>query len=100
MIGYLAAMPDHRGQGYITDILNEGVSVLAATGVHQIRAATDMTNTPMANAFLGNGWCKFARSIDMAWPAKCLAPQLYPSLHRACRARIEADPQNPPNPER
>lgn len=53
VIGYFAVMPGHHGQGYITDILNEGVTVLAATGVDRFRAATDMTNTPMANRLLG-----------------------------------------------
>lgn len=68
VIGYLAVLPEHRGRGYIDDILNEGVSVLAATGVSRIRAATDMTNTPMGDAFLRNGWTEYERSIDMAWP--------------------------------
>lgn len=69
VIGYLAVLPAHRGRGYINDILNEGVSVLAATGVDRIRAATDMTNNPMGNAFLRSGWSEYERSIDMAWPA-------------------------------
>ena len=69
VIGYLAVMPDHRGRGYINDILNEGVSELAATGVDRIRAATDMTNSPMGDAFLRNGWTEYERSIDTVWPA-------------------------------
>jgi RimJ/RimL family protein N-acetyltransferase len=67
VIGYLAVLPRHRGQGHINDILNEGVTVLAATGVDHIRAATDLTNTPMGGAFERNGWTEFERSIDMAW---------------------------------
>lgn len=69
VIGYLAVLPRHRGQGYINDILNEGVTVLAATGVDHIRAATDLTNTPMGDAFERNGWNEFERSINMVWPA-------------------------------
>lgn len=68
MIGYLAVLPEHRGRGHIDDILNEGVEVLAATGVPHMRAATDLTNMPMGNAFLCNGWVEVERSIDMVWP--------------------------------
>jgi len=67
VIGYLAVLPRHRRQGYINDILNEGVAVLAATGVDHIRAATDLTNTPMGDAFERNGWTEFERSINMTW---------------------------------
>jgi len=67
VIGYVAVLPRHRGQGYINDILNEGVAVLAATGVDHIRAATDLTNSPMGDAFDRNGWTEFERSINMAW---------------------------------
>ncbi len=67
VIGYVAVLPRHRGQGYINDILNEGVAVLAATGVDHIRAATDLTNAPMGDAFDRNGWTEFERSINMAW---------------------------------
>ncbi|HEU4916751.1 MAG TPA: GNAT family N-acetyltransferase [Acidimicrobiia bacterium] len=67
VIGYLAVLPRYRGQGYVDEILNEGVSVLAATGVDHIRAATDLGNTPMGDAFKRNGWAEFERSINMTW---------------------------------
>lgn len=51
VIGYLAVLPEHRGNGYIDEILAEGTRILAAHEVPRIRAATDLGNTPMANAF-------------------------------------------------
>ena len=67
VIGYLAVLPEHRGRGYIRDILAEGTAVLADQGVDHIRAATDLDNTPMATAFQRNGWHEFERSINMTW---------------------------------
>ncbi|MEO3796120.1 GNAT family N-acetyltransferase [Nonomuraea sp. B10E15] len=68
VIGYLAVVPAHRGNGYIDDILAEGTRVLAAQGVPRIRAATDLGNVPMANAFRRAGYVDFERSIIMTWP--------------------------------
>ncbi|TDC98815.1 GNAT family N-acetyltransferase [Nonomuraea deserti] len=67
VIGYLAVVPAHRGNGYIDDILAEGSRILAAQGVPRIRAATDLGNVPMANAFRRAGYVNFERSINMTW---------------------------------
>ena len=67
VIGYLAVRPRYRGHGYIDDILAEGTRVLAAMDVPRIRAATDLDNTPMANAFHRAGYVNFERSINMRW---------------------------------
>jgi RimJ/RimL family protein N-acetyltransferase len=67
IIGYLAVLPEHRGNGYIDEILAEGTRILAAQGVPRIRAATDLGNTPMANAFQRAGYVNFERTIIMAW---------------------------------
>ncbi|MET9259730.1 GNAT family N-acetyltransferase [Amycolatopsis sp. NPDC004079] len=68
IIGYLAVLPEHRGNGYIDDILAEGTRILAAQEVPRIRAATDLGNIPMANAFRRAGYGNFERTITMAWP--------------------------------
>ncbi|MGV9298100.1 GNAT family N-acetyltransferase [Amycolatopsis sp. NPDC003676] len=68
IIGYLAVLPEHRGNGYIDDILAEGTRILAAQEVPRIRAATDLDNIPMANAFRRAGYVNFERTITMAWP--------------------------------
>jgi RimJ/RimL family protein N-acetyltransferase len=68
IISYLAVLPRHRGNGYIDDILAEGTAILAAQDVPRIRAATDLGNTPMANAFLRAGYVNFERTINMTWP--------------------------------
>ncbi|MEV5494582.1 GNAT family N-acetyltransferase [Nonomuraea fuscirosea] len=69
IIGYIAVLPKHRGNGYIDDILAEGTRILAAQDdVPRIRAATDVGNVPMANAFRRAGYVNFERSINMTWP--------------------------------
>ncbi len=67
VIGYIAVLPEHRGNGYIHDILAAGTRILVDQGVDHIRAATDLTNLPMAAAFEGGGWTNFERSINMTW---------------------------------
>jgi GNAT superfamily N-acetyltransferase len=67
VIGYLAVLPEHRGNGYSHDLLASGTRVLADQGVDHIRAATDLTNLPMAKAFERAGWINFERSINMTW---------------------------------
>jgi RimJ/RimL family protein N-acetyltransferase len=67
IIGYLAVLPKHRGNGYINDILAEGTRILSAQDVPRIRAATDLDNTPMANAFQRVGYANFERTINMTW---------------------------------
>jgi RimJ/RimL family protein N-acetyltransferase len=67
IIAYLAVLPEHRGNGYINDILAEGTRILARHDVPRIRASTDLGNTPMANAFQRAGWVNFGREIKMTW---------------------------------
>lgn len=67
VIGYLAVLPEHRGNGYIDEILAEGTRILAAQDVPRIRAATDLGNVPMANAFGRLGYVNFERAITMTW---------------------------------
>lgn len=67
IIGYLAVLPEHRGNGYIDEILAEGTRILSAQDVPRIRAATDLGNTPMANAFQRVGYVNFERTINMTW---------------------------------
>ncbi|MGW4955982.1 GNAT family N-acetyltransferase [Nonomuraea sp. NPDC004186] len=67
IIGYLAVLPAHRGNGYIDDILAEGTRILSAQDVPRIRAATDLGNVPMASAFQRAGYVNFERTINMTW---------------------------------
>jgi RimJ/RimL family protein N-acetyltransferase len=67
VIGYLAVLPEHRGNGYVDDILAEGTRILSAQDVPRIRAATDLGNTPMANAFRRVGYDNFERTVNMTW---------------------------------
>lgn len=67
IIAYLAVVPAHRGRGYIHDVLATGTRILAAEDVPRIRAATDVSNVPMAAAFARAGYVTFERQIDMTW---------------------------------
>lgn len=67
IIGYLAVLPEHRGNGYIDEILAEGTRILIAQDVPRIRAATDLGNRPMAEAFHRAGYVNFERTINMTW---------------------------------
>ncbi|MFJ2398032.1 GNAT family N-acetyltransferase [Streptomyces sp. NPDC087843] len=67
IIAYLAVLPQHRGRGYIDDILAEGTRVLARQDVPRVRASTDLGNVPMANAFRRAGYVNFGREINMTW---------------------------------
>ncbi|SDJ61255.1 GNAT family N-acetyltransferase [Streptomyces indicus] len=67
VLAYIGVVPEHRGKGYIHGILGEGTRILAAQDVPRIRAATDLGNVPMANAFVRAGYVNFERAINMAW---------------------------------
>ncbi len=67
IIAYIAVLPEHRGKGYVDDILAEGTRVLVDQGVPRIRASTDLGNVPMAEAFGRAGYDAFEREIVMSW---------------------------------
>jgi RimJ/RimL family protein N-acetyltransferase len=67
IIGYIAVLPEHRGNGYVDDLLAEATRILTAQDVPRIRAATDLGNTPMADAFQRAGYVNFERAITMTW---------------------------------
>ncbi|WEH37347.1 GNAT family N-acetyltransferase [Streptomyces sp. AM 4-1-1] len=67
IIAYIGVLPEHRGNGYVDDLLAEGTRVLAAEGVPRIRASTDLGNIPMAEAFRRAGYLNFEREIKMNW---------------------------------
>ncbi|WP_017547020.1 GNAT family N-acetyltransferase [Nocardiopsis prasina] len=67
VIGYLAIVPEHRGNGYIDDVLAEGTRILADLGVPRIRAATDLHNTPMVDSFLRTGYVDTERVLHTTW---------------------------------
>jgi RimJ/RimL family protein N-acetyltransferase len=67
IIAYIGVLPEHRGHGYIDDILAEGTRIHALNGVPRIRASTDLGNVPMARAFQRAGYVNFEREITMVW---------------------------------
>ncbi|MFI8460819.1 GNAT family N-acetyltransferase [Kitasatospora sp. NPDC085464] len=67
VVGYLGVLPEHRGRGYADDILSEITRILASeTDPEQVRADTDLTNTPMATAFERLGYRNTARRLVLS----------------------------------
>lgn len=75
VVGYLGVLPEHRGHGYIDDILAEVTRILAAearAGV--IHADTDVANKPMAAAFERAGYRNIARRVVLSAPIRLTLP--------------------------
>jgi RimJ/RimL family protein N-acetyltransferase len=67
VIGYLGVVPEHRGHGYVDEILAGITRLLAAEiGAEVIRADTDLVNRPMAAAFERAGYRNFARRLVLS----------------------------------
>jgi RimJ/RimL family protein N-acetyltransferase len=61
-VGYLGVVPEHRGRGYVDDLLGEGTRVLALEqDAERIAANTDVGNLPMAAAFTRAGYADTGR---------------------------------------
>ncbi len=66
-IAYIGVVPEHRGRGYVDDLLARGTTTLAEAGLQRIVAATDVANTPTANAFLRAGYSEVGRVFRYYW---------------------------------
>lgn len=64
-VGYLAVMPENRGNGYVDDLLAYITAFHAAAGTQRITATTDAVNKPMAAAFLRAGYRCTETRIDL-----------------------------------
>ncbi|MCK2219214.1 GNAT family N-acetyltransferase [Actinomadura sp. ATCC 31491] len=60
VVGYLGVVPEHRGHGYVDDLLAEITRFHAERGERRVVADTDLGNTPMARAFERAGYRVFA----------------------------------------
>ncbi|MFI9816517.1 GNAT family N-acetyltransferase [Saccharothrix variisporea] len=70
VVGYLGVLPEHRGHGYVDDVLAEITRFLAEeAGADVIRADTDLANQPMAKAFDRMRYTNFARRLVLSPPA-------------------------------
>lgn len=67
VVGYLGVLPEHRGHGYVDDILAEITQVLITeAGATKIRADTDLQNRPMAAAFDRAGYQNTGRRLVLS----------------------------------
>ena len=67
VVGYLGVVPEHRGHGYVDEILAAITRFLATEiDAQVIRADTDLVNRPMAAAFERAGYRNFARRLVLS----------------------------------
>lgn len=66
-IAYIGVLPRFRGMGYVDDLLARGTRTLAEAGLERIVAATDMGNTPMAQAFARAGYAQTGQLFRYYW---------------------------------
>ncbi len=74
-VGYLAVLPEHRGHGYVTDLLAEITRQHAHRGAPKITGTTDATNTPMAAAFDRGGYDRTGTAPAATGGLSCWWPQ-------------------------
>ncbi len=67
-VGYLAVLPEHRGYGYVTDLLVKITHQHAHRGAPKITGTTDATNTPMAAAFDRGGYDRTGTRLVLSQP--------------------------------
>nr|WP_279308285.1 GNAT family N-acetyltransferase [Nodosilinea sp. FACHB-131] len=53
---YIGVLPEHRGQGFATDLLLKGTRVLQDVGVWRVFCDTDVSNIPMISTFERAGY--------------------------------------------
>ncbi|MFC4336999.1 GNAT family N-acetyltransferase [Salininema proteolyticum] len=68
VIAYAGVVPEHRGNGYVNDLLAEGLRILAAERPGRVTASTDFGNTPMAGALLRAGFDHRFTVLEVAVP--------------------------------
>ena len=66
-IAYIGVVPEHRGHGYVDDLLARGTRTLAAEGVRRVVAVTDVANVPAAAAFRRAGYSEVGRLFRYYW---------------------------------
>ncbi|MEV0645181.1 GNAT family N-acetyltransferase [Phytomonospora sp. NPDC050363] len=63
-IGYIAVLPEHRGKGFVNELLAEMVHSHVGRGAALITGNTDQVNVPMAKAFNRAGFRTTSAQID------------------------------------
>ena len=67
VVGYLGVLPEHRGHGYVDEILAEITRILATeANAAAIHADTDLDNVPMAAAFERAGYRNVGRRLVLS----------------------------------
>lgn len=64
-VGYLGVLPEHRGRGYVNELLAYVTTFHHAAGAKRITATTDASNFPMAAAFVRHGYRNVEVRLDL-----------------------------------
>ncbi len=67
-VGYLAVLPDHRGRGYVDELLAYITRFHASQGAARITATTDAVNGPMAAALDRAGYLHTETRVSLEQP--------------------------------
>ncbi|BAY49722.1 GCN5-related N-acetyltransferase [Scytonema sp. HK-05] len=59
IIACIGVVPEHRGQGYVNDLLQQGTLTLKSNGAVRIRSDADVNNAAMVRAFQRAGYRQF-----------------------------------------
>ena len=59
-------MPEHRGHGYVDDLVAEALHRFAEAGEVQVSDGTDADNAPMAAAFARSGYQVTGRCVILS----------------------------------
>ncbi|NMF62752.1 GNAT family N-acetyltransferase [Brasilonema octagenarum UFV-E1] len=70
IIGFIGVVPEHRGQGYVNDLLQQGTLTLKSNGAVRIRSDADTVNVPMVHAFQRAGYRQFASRREYRYSMK------------------------------
>ena len=66
IIYYIGVVPEHRGTGYVDDLLTQGTKILQEAGATRIVSDSDKVNVPMARAFERAGYRRFLTRVAYA----------------------------------
>lgn len=67
VVAEIGVAADHRGNGYVHELLAHALRALMDAGADRIIADTDCPNKPMRAAFTHAGFREFARRWDWGW---------------------------------
>lgn len=69
IIAFIGVVPEHRGKGYVNDLLVQGTLTHSSKVAVRIRSDADIDNAPMISAFRRAGYRQFASRREYHYSA-------------------------------